>query len=136
MAITREQFDALQQDGFRTEAAVQFGFRWTNDDADEYACTEAALVAFAKGCERAGMYQAAQMMRKRADVFGVGTTTYYDLILGARELEDRIAVLDAELKPILEAEAVRSMTAAGYVRAPEGHPSGALWIKLESPTCS
>jgi hypothetical protein len=104
---------ATEQDGFRVEAAGQFGFQNFNDDCTEHRCTTAQLVAFAKACERAGMFQAHGM--------------------GSRDLvAKRMAEIDAELKPILEAETARSMTAAGYVRAPENHPSGLLWIKPES----
>lgn len=49
--------------GFRIEAALQFGFEMTNDDGDEYSCTEAQLLAFARACERKGRADAAKMAR-------------------------------------------------------------------------
>lgn len=42
------------EDGFRIEAALQFGFETTNDDADQFKCTQEQLIAFAKACERKG----------------------------------------------------------------------------------
>lgn len=47
-----------EQDSFRVEAALQYGFTITNDDADEYACNDSSLVAFAKVCERKGAIEA------------------------------------------------------------------------------
>lgn len=52
-----------EADGFRIEAALRSGFAMTNDNGDEYACTEAQLIAFAKACERAGRAQIAQAFR-------------------------------------------------------------------------
>jgi hypothetical protein len=83
-------------DGFRLEAAVQFGFTWTNDDADEYACSEAALIAFAKACERKGMADVVAKL-EAAD-------SAVSLEWLVNEIHLDIAAMDAELAPILETE--------------------------------
>jgi hypothetical protein len=98
------------EDGFRLEAAEQFGA-----SSDCYTFTEAQLIAFAKACERAGMAQAHAM--------------------GSRDtVWKRMQEIDAELAPILAEEEARFMTAQGYVRATDDQP-GARWIKPEPPLC-
>lgn len=76
------------QDGLRIEAAEQFGFSEIGQDEfghSGYQCTTAQLIAFAKACERAGMFQSHGM--------------------GSRDLvAKRIAEIDAELAPLLVAE--------------------------------
>lgn len=101
------------QDGYRIEAAMQFGFSQTEDDGP-YTCTEAQLIAFAKACERKGLAMAHG--------------------LGNRDAVYRhILDLDAELAPVLAAEEERSMTAAGYVRGTD--EPGKRWVKpSEEPT--
>lgn len=79
------------EDGFRIEAAEQFGFKPTDDDCEHYACTHAQIIAFAKACERKGRAEAAQ---KIADT-----------------LAKMNATSDAELAPILEAERLRFLAA-------------------------
>ncbi|MGX9443917.1 hypothetical protein ACWX0K_15245 [Nitrobacteraceae bacterium UC4446_H13] len=106
------------EDGHRIDAAVQFGFEWTNDDADEYACTEAQLIAFAKAAERKGRAEAVALLKQTPAHLAV-----------LRILRERNDAADAELLPILEAERVRSLTAAGYVRGTDGR-----WNKSE-PLC-
>ena len=98
--MTNNRMLISEADGFRTEAAVQFGFTWTNDDADEYACTEAALIAFAKACEHKGLCDAREIARR----CGAYTTI--------AKLDKQIAALGAELAPIVESERQRSLTAA------------------------
>jgi hypothetical protein len=118
-----------EADSFRIEAAVQFGFHWTNDDADEYACTEAALVAFARACERAGMAEARARLRKlesALDAAGVAGSTSASLMSGAISaaadgLDTQIAAIDAELAPLLEAERQRFLC-AGCEPAPVSAP--------------
>jgi hypothetical protein len=122
MTSNHEARRMSEADGFRTEAAVQFGFTWTNDDADEYACTEAALIAFAKGCERKGMADAREIARRCGAYVAIA------------RLDKQIAVLDAELKPILEAERQRSLTAAGHVPVDPANPTGG-WVKKPEPLC-
>lgn len=86
-------------DGFRLEAAEQFGFEH-NDGQDGpgqpgYFCTESELIAFAKACERAGMYQAHGM--------------------GSRDLvAKRIAEIDAELAPTLNGK--KNIESSSFVR--------------------
>lgn len=99
-----------EEDGFRIEAAEQFGFSQTEDDGP-YTCTEAQLIAFAKACERMGL----------AVAYGIGSR---DL------LYQHILRVDAELASILTAEEERAMTAAGYVRGTD--EPGKRWVKPES----
>jgi len=122
-------------DGFRLEAACQFGFETTNDDADEYKCTEAALLAFVKACERKGR---AEAIKIADDLYGEGPSAPWDnggtsdgWDRGTQKIVELLTTLnvaaDAELAPILAAEEVRSMTAAGYVRGTD--EPGKRWIK-------
>ena len=72
------------EDGLRLEAAEQYGFEEIDGQDGPgqpgYFCTEAELIAFAKACERAGMFRAHGM--------------------GSRDLvAKRIMEFDAELKP-------------------------------------
>lgn len=125
-----------EQDGFRIEAAVSFGFEWTNDDADEFKCTEAQLIAFAKAAERKGRAEAIKIAK---DMYGDGPSYPYDSGGGScgwndatqkivELLTERNAATDAELAPILEAEEARFMTAQGYVRGTD--EPGRKWVKL------
>jgi hypothetical protein len=101
--------NGIDADGFRCEAAQQFGFETTIDYAAEYECTQAQLIAFAKACEYAGVAQAVRFA-------SAGDDTYrgpFDAQGIVDELERRIAALDAVIR---EAEEVRFMTARGYVR--------------------
>jgi hypothetical protein len=107
-------------DGYRMEAAEQFGFETTNDDADEYKCTQAALIAFAKACERKGMADA-RAVAKAAGAY-----------VAVARVNKQIAAIDAELAPILAAEEIRYMTSRGYVRGTD--EPGKRWIKSE-PLC-
>lgn len=43
-----------EADGFRIEAAMDYGFEPTNDDATEFRCTEVQLLALMKACEQKG----------------------------------------------------------------------------------
>lgn len=104
------------EDGHTIEAAVQFGFRWTNDDADEYACTEAQLIAFAKACERKGLAEASALLKRCRVTFAAD-----------RILKERVATIDAELAPILATEEERYMTAQGYVRGID--EPGKRWVR-------
>lgn len=104
-----------EANGFRIQAAVQFGFRWTNDDADEYACTESQLIAFAKACERKGMADVRAQLRELESAFdavGIAGSASASLMSGAISaaadgLDTQIAAIDAELAPILEVERQR-----------------------------
>ncbi len=81
------------QDGFRLEAADQFGFAELNDfpeDAGKYLCTEAQLIAFAKACERKGMAEAYELANRDA-------------------VHRRMKEIDAELAPILKTERDRAL---------------------------
>jgi hypothetical protein len=118
-----------EQDGFRLEAAEQFGFSQAEDDGP-YTCTEAQLIAFAKAAERKGMASAAALIRNRAQTSALRSSCD-DLILAAREIESLVAVSDAELAPILAAEEERYMTAQGYVRGTCGKMFGTLNINDE-----
>lgn len=40
------------EEGHIIECALQLGFEMTNDDGDEYACTEAQLLKFAEHMQR------------------------------------------------------------------------------------
>lgn len=97
-------------DGFRIEAALQFGFRMTNDDGDEYACTESQLIAFAKACERKGRAEASKLAQTRSHENRVAHMHEGAVALDclAGELDQLNDATDAELKPILEAERQRS----------------------------
>lgn len=125
-----------EQDGFRVEAADQFGFADFNDDCTEHRCTTTALVAFAKACEHAGLAQARDMLRSHEANYDSGEESDPFISMSAAvsvaadELDKQLAALGAELGPIREAVTERRMTAAGYVRAPEG--SNVLWVK---PSC-
>lgn len=114
--MTREEREEFEMDGFRTEAACQFGFETTNDDADEYKCTEAQLLNFAKSCERKGMCDARDLARKSG---AYGT---------AVRLDKQIAEIDAYLKPIVEVERQRWLTARGHVPVDPAKPEGG-WVK-------
>lgn len=113
---SQSERDAFEADGFRTEAACQFGFQTTNDDCTEYRCTQEALIAFAKACERKGLADARELAR---GIHGL-----------VDDLDERIAAIDAEITPVRVAEEARFMTAQGYVRATDDQP-GARWIKPE-----
>lgn len=78
-----------EQDGFRIEAAYQFGFEDSHPGADDevYVCTEEALLTFAKACERAGMARAMALVQQQIDA------------------------LDLETGPVLEAVRQRSICA-------------------------
>jgi hypothetical protein len=94
-----------EQNGFRVEAAEQFGFESIDgEDAPGqpgYFCTEDELIAFAKACERKGMADAL-VIAKSSGAFGAAT-----------RLKKRIAEIDVELAPVLESERVRFLTARG-----------------------
>lgn len=112
-----------EADGFRTEAACQFGFETTNDDADEYKCSQAALIAFAKGCERKGMADAREIARRAGAYVAIA------------RLDKQIAALDVELAPILESERQRSLTASGHVPVDPANPQGGWVKKPETFSC-
>jgi hypothetical protein len=95
-------------DGFRIEAAEQFGFEPTDGDMTGYVCTEAQLIAFAKACERKGLFEAHGLANRDA-------------------VHRRILDIDAELAPILAAEEERYMTSRGYVRGTD--EPGKRWVK-------
>jgi hypothetical protein len=124
-------------DGFRIEAAEQFGFIATDPGAGAYdgtyACSVQQVIAFAKACERAGMAAALKLVRITAqggrDIKINAAPIALDVISGV--LEHAVWKTDAELAPILAAEEARFMTAQGYVRAADDQP-GARWIKPES----
>jgi hypothetical protein len=112
------------QDGFRIEAALQFGFSAAGDDAaPHYICSEVELIAFAKACERKGLATAATFARNvtsATNVFG-------------QHFEAQIAALDAEIEPIKEAAEARFMTAQGYVRGTD--EPGKRWVKPDPNLC-
>lgn len=123
------------EDGFRIEAAVQFGFEWTNDDADEYACTEAQLIAFAKAAERKGRAEAIKIAE---DLYGEGPSAPWDnggtsdgWNIGTQKVVELLtalnAAIDVELAPILAAEEERFMISRGYVRGTD--EPGKRWVK-------
>jgi len=132
-----------EADGFRIEAAQQFGFQTTDDDAENYACTEAQLIAFAKACERKGRAEIGKYIREgeknltvqaeAAERKGdVGQALMVGLIAGAMqevgdEIDRRNDAADAELLPLLEAERRRFLESQGYVRQADGQ-----WVKAES----
>lgn len=129
-----------EADGFRIEAACQFGFETTNDDADEYKCTEAALLAFAKACERKGR---AEAIKIADDLYGEGPSAPWDnggtsdgWNIGTQKIVELLTAInvtaDAELAPILATEEARCMIACGYVRGTD--KPGKRWIKPE-PLC-
>lgn len=124
---------ATEDDGFRSEAAGQFGFRDFNDDCTERLCTTAQLVAFAKSCERKGRAEAAQVVRRELNnPLNAQAKSPLLAVLGA--LKKRNDESDAELAPILAAEEARFMTSRGYVRARDDQP-GARWIKPTDLLC-
>lgn len=92
-----------EQDGFRIEAALQFGF--TEIDGTEvttYSCTETELIAFAKACERKGRAEAIALVTQEGRVTDFGARTALKGV--ADELLAMNAASDAELATILEAE--------------------------------
>lgn len=123
-----------ESDGYRFEAAEQFGFSQIKDDGP-YTCTEAQLIAFAKAAERKGR---AEAIKIADDLYGEGNGSPYDNGAGAcgwndatQKIVEKLTALnaatDAELAPILAAEEERSMTAAGYVRGTD--EPGKRWVK-------
>lgn len=122
------------EDGHRLEAADQCGFVQAEDDGP-YTCTEAQLIAFAKGCERKGRAEAIKIAE---DLYGEGPSAPWDnggTSDGWNQCTRRIVEVltaqnvasDTELAPILVAEEERSMTAAGYVRGTD--EPGKRWVK-------
>lgn len=110
-----------EQDGFRLEAAEQFGFSQAEDDGP-YTCTEAQLIAFAKAAERKGRAEAIALLEQTP----VGPAVL-------RILRERNAASDAELAPIMAAEEERYMTARGYVRGTD--EPGKRWVKPDCDVC-
>lgn len=108
-------------DGHRIEAALQFGFE-ALPDMDGFTCTPPQLIAFAKACERKGRAEAIAEMER----VGAYSTDQEKGALGVviYRMQKRNDKVDAELAPLLEAERVRSLTADGYVRGPDGR-----WVK-------
>lgn len=80
-----------EQDGYRVEAALQFGAT-PDDDCEKYTLTEVALIAFAKACERKGLAEAHGLANRDA-------------------VHRRILDIDAELAPIREVERQRCLAA-------------------------
>ncbi len=105
--------EVTEEDGFRLEAAEQFGFSQAEDDGP-YTCTEAQLIAFAKACERKGLAEAHGLANRDA-------------------VHRRILDIDTELAPIMAAEEERSMLAAGYVRGTD--EPGKRWVKPSELLC-
>lgn len=106
-----------EQDGFRLEAAAQFGFVEIGQDEfglPGYQCIEAQLIAFAKACERKGLAMAHGLANRDA-------------------VYRHILALDGELAPILAAEEDRYMTAQGYVRGTD--EPGKRWVKPDCDVC-
>ena len=99
------------EDGFRIEAAEQFGFKITDDDAEQLACTESQLIAFAKACERKGIAQSAKLARTMASLYGrydnQENALTGELESFAKMLEKVVDAIDIHLAPILEAERQR-----------------------------
>lgn len=93
-------------DGFRIEAALQFGFQESshNDgkDTDVYLCTEAQLIAFAKACERKGMVDVVLKVE--------GADSAVSLEWALNDVALSVDELAAEFAPILEAERTRVTT--------------------------
>lgn len=108
-----------ERDGFRVEVADQFGFEDFNDDCTEHRCSTAALVAFAKSSERAGMFDACEIVRAQEKVTG---DQHEAVVLGdiANVIEVRMAEIDAELKPILEAEGTMTHVITVTISGPQG----------------
>lgn len=95
------------EDGFRIEAAEQFGFTPTDPDAERYECTEAQLIAFAKACERKGLCEAIAEMER----VGSYSTDQEKGALGVviHKMSGRITEIDAVNGPILETERRRQL---------------------------
>lgn len=112
-------------DGFRLEAAEQFGFEEIDGQDPPgqpgYFCTQAELIVFAKACERKGMADA-RAVAKAAGAY----------VAVARLNKQIAAIMDTELAAILAAEEIRYMTSRGYVRSTD--EPGKRWIKPE-PLC-
>lgn len=119
-------------DGFRIEAAEQFGFDLfeTSTDQDRYTCTEAQIIAFAKACERKGLAEAATIAGSE-----LRNTSYlltnppksaaaWDI---RNAITKKVEDIDAELAPILAAEEERYMMSRGYVRGT--NEPGKRWVK-------
>lgn len=118
-----------EQDGFRLEAAMQFGFSQAEDDGP-YTCTEAQLIAFAKACERKGLAEAVTVaageLRNTSQLMSnpPQSSAAWDI---RNALNKKIEKIDAELAPILAAEEERYMTSRGYVRGTD--EPGKRWVK-------
>lgn len=103
-------------DGFRLEAAEQFGFEDTSGAVDGYLCTEAQLIAFAKACERAGRAEASKLIQTTAHACrekpGCSAPLALDTVAGI--LERANDVTDMELAPLLEAERQRCLAEVAH----------------------
>lgn len=122
-----------EQDGFRIEAALQFGFTQRSaHEGDEgvYSCTEAQLIAFAKSAERKGRAEASKLAQTSGHEYRVTGFSKVAAVLDvlAGSLDRLNAETDAELAPILAAEEERFMTSRGYVRVHKLKP-GTRWVK-------
>jgi hypothetical protein len=128
----------IDADGFRLEAAEQFGFVEIDTDGREgYVCTEAQLIAFAKACERKGRAEAAQLVRREFNnPLNAQAKSPLFAVLGA--LKKRNDETDAELAPLLEAERQRSLAAKPSDPCtscePETAPAASLWRTRENET--
>lgn len=95
-------------DGFRIEAAEQFGFEEIDgQDApgqEGYFCTETELIAFAKACERKGMAEAKAIAADIKDNRNVAhflrdfqAGFKHGAFVVAHRLNEKITEIDAEL---------------------------------------
>lgn len=122
-----------EADAFRLEAAEQYGFEEIeNAHTTAYRCTEAELIAFAKACERKGLFAAIAALRSAEAKLDAAQSLNASLMSGAISamadtLDEALALIDAELTPIREAAEARFMTAQGYVRGPDA--PGERWVK-------
>jgi hypothetical protein len=113
-------------DGFRIEAAMQFGFDEVEGaTVTTYRATESQLLAFAKACERAGMVKVSRMAAaagQKLRFHGLHGGPVLDALIVA--ITKETDAISSETLPFLAAERVRSLIAAGYVRGADG-----VWVK-------
>jgi hypothetical protein len=75
-----------EEDGFLIEAALQLGFQMTNDDGDEFACTEGQLLEFAKRVKLATERRIARAQADRmTTIVGKYVTTFAEADMGMLE---------------------------------------------------
>ena len=95
------------EDGFRIEAAEQFGFtEITGTEVTAYSCTEAELIAFAKACGRKGLAESATIAENELRNVSLlmsnppKSSAAWDI---RNAINKRIEAIDAVNDPILEA---------------------------------